>query len=321
MTEHDPHSSPIKTPKQLIVVVVLAFVVPIVIIGLLSQLFTSTRHDTSGDEQRVLERIKPVGSVVIAEASGPKGNLTGEQVYAQVCKTCHEPAIAGAPKTGDKAAWSPRIAQGEKTLVAHAIAGFQGKAGVMPPKGGNTDLTDDEVHRAVVFLANQVGAGWKEPAPTAIASAAPAPSAQGGAGATSTPAMVSTAVSGAAPKSSATAPPAPATPAPASGSNAVTATTSTLTGDASATAGANATKSDGKAVYDKVCAVCHAAGIAGAPKFGDKAAWAPRIATGMNTLHTSALKGKNAMPPKGGNLALPDPDVTAAVDYMVAAAK
>jgi hypothetical protein len=89
MTEHDPHSSPIKTPKQLILVVVLAFLVPIVLIGLLSQLFTSTTHDTSGDEQRVLERIKPVGTIVIADASAPHGNLTGEQVYSQVCKTCH----------------------------------------------------------------------------------------------------------------------------------------------------------------------------------------------------------------------------------------
>ena len=82
MTEHDPHSSPIKTPKQLIIVVVLAFIVPIVIIGLLSQLLHQHAGTTRrGDEQRVLERIKPVGTVVIADASAPHGNLTGEQVY------------------------------------------------------------------------------------------------------------------------------------------------------------------------------------------------------------------------------------------------
>ena len=96
MTEPDQHTSPIKTPKQLIIVVALAFIVPIVIIGLLSQLLTSTPHDTSGDEQRVLERIKPVGSVVIADASAPHGNLTGEQVYGQVCKTCHGSRIRAA---------------------------------------------------------------------------------------------------------------------------------------------------------------------------------------------------------------------------------
>ena len=60
--------------------------------------------------------------------------------------------------------------------------------------------------------------------------------------------------------------------------------------------------------------------MVGAPKFGDKAAWAPRIATGLDALHSSALKGKNAMPPKGGSN-LPDSDVLAAVDYMVKAAK
>jgi len=295
MTEPDQHSSPIKTPKQLIIVVALAFIVPIVIIGLLSQLLTSTPHDTSGDEQRVLERIKPVGSVVIADASVPRGNLTGEQVYGQVCKTCHDAGLAGAPKSGDKAQWTARIAEGEKTLVQHAVAGFQGKAGVMPPKGGNTDLTDDEVHRAVVYLANQVGAGWKEPAPTAAA-AAPA--------AKSPAAAVPAAVA-----STSTASPPSAAAAPAA------------TPSASAAAAPVVGKTDGKATYDKTCAVCHATGLAGAPKFGDKAAWAPRIATGLDTLHNSALHGKNAMPPKGGNLALTDTDVAAAVDYIVAAAK
>jgi len=295
MTEPDQHSSPIKTPKQLIIVVALAFIVPIVIIGLLSQLLTSTPHDTSGDEQRVLERIKPVGSVVIADASAPRGNLTGEQVYGQVCKSCHDAGLAGAPKSGDKAQWTARIAEGEKTLVQHAVAGFQGKAGVMPPKGGNTDLTDDEVHRAVVYLANQVGAGWKEPAPTAAA-AAPA--------AKSPAAAVPAAVA-----STSTASPPSAAAAPAA------------TPSASAAAAPVVGKTDGKATYDKTCAVCHATGLAGAPKFGDKAAWAPRIATGLDTLHNSALHGKNAMPPKGGNLALTDTDVTAAVDYIVAAAK
>ena len=150
-----PHEGPIKTPKQLIIVVLLAFIVPIVLIGLVSQLVTSTRHDASADEQRVLERIKPVGNVVIAEASAPKGSLTGEQVYAQICKTCHEAGLAGAPKTGDKGAWGPRIAQGEKVLVQHAIAGFQGKSGVMPPKGGNLAMPDADVKAAVDFMVSQ----------------------------------------------------------------------------------------------------------------------------------------------------------------------
>ncbi|HUP30406.1 MAG TPA: c-type cytochrome [Usitatibacter sp.] len=79
--------------------------------------------------------------------------------------------------------------------------------------------------------------------------------------------------------------------------------------------------SSGKSTYDSACVACHGAGVAGAPKFGDKAAWAPRVAQGKATLHASALKGKGAMPPKGGQAQLPDEAVKAAVDYMVAAAK
>ena len=77
----------------------------------------------------------------------------------------------------------------------------------------------------------------------------------------------------------------------------------------------------GKATYNAVCFVCHAAGVANAPKFADKAAWAPRIATGMDTLYHSVLNGKGAMPAKGGNASLAEADVKAAVDYMVSQAK
>ncbi len=86
-------------------------------------------------------------------------------------------------------------------------------------------------------------------------------------------------------------------------------------------AAAPAIAADGKAVYDKTCAMCHAAGIANAPKFGDKAAWAPRVATGKPTLIASVLKGKGAMPPKGGAADLSEDDIRAAVDHMLAAAR
>ena len=85
--------------------------------------------------------------------------------------------------------------------------------------------------------------------------------------------------------------------------------------------GTPAGAASGKATYDSVCHVCHGAGVAGAPKFGDKAAWAPRIKQGVAALHANAMKGKGAMPPKGGNPSLSDADVAAAVDYMVSAAK
>src|SRR5207248_2280708 len=179
MKEPDQHSSPIKSPKQLIIVVVLAFVVPIVVIVLVTQLVTSGRYGSSESDKDVLARIQAVGHVVIGEAGPAKGTLAGDAVYGQVCKTCHEAGLAGAPKMGDKGAWGPRIAQGQSTVEQHAVAGFQGKTGVMPPKGGNADLSDNEVARAVVFMANQAGASGEEPAapaapPSTTAAAAPA---------------------------------------------------------------------------------------------------------------------------------------------------
>jgi cytochrome c5 len=89
-----------------------------------------------------------------------------------------------------------------------------------------------------------------------------------------------------------------------------------------ATAAASpALAADGKAVYDKTCVACHATGVANAPKLGDKAAWAPRIATGKDALVGSVVKGKGAMPPKAGAADLKDDDIKAAVDYMISAAK
>lgn len=76
----------------------------------------------------------------------------GEQVYEAACKACHALGLAGAPKTGDAAAWRPRIAQGKNTLYQHAVQGFTGKTGTMPPKGGRTDLSDDLIHQAVDHL-------------------------------------------------------------------------------------------------------------------------------------------------------------------------
>jgi len=279
----EEHSSPIKTPKQLIFVVLLAFAVPITIAGLLSQLVTSGEKGMGDNSDHVLARIQPVGTVVLAEATGPKGMMTGDQVYGQVCKTCHEAGLAGAPKVGDKAAWGKVIAQGEKTAFDHAINGIR----AMPPRGGNSDLTDDEVKRAVVFMASKAGATWTAP-PVAATAAAAAPAA--------TPAKAAPA----------------AAPAPG--------VTAAATAAAPAAA-APAAASDGKKIYETTCVACHGAGIAGAPKFGDKAAWAPRIKTGMPTLYQTAIAGKGAMPPKGGNLSLSDADVKAAVDYMVGASK
>jgi len=83
----------------------------------------------------------------------------------------------------------------------------------------------------------------------------------------------------------------------------------------------NAHAADGATVYNQNCAMCHAPGLANSPKFGDKEAWGPRIATGRDALINSALKGKGVMPPKAGNPKLTDEEVIAALDHMVAAAK
>ncbi len=114
--------------------------------------------------------------------------------------------------------------------------------------------------------------------------------------------------------------PAPA-PAPPATSSSTTAPAAPAAGGTTVAAGSDI----GKKVFDTTCTACHTAGVAGAPKFGDKAAWAPRIAQGIDVLHQHAIKGftgkAGMMPPKGGNMNLSDADVMAAVDYMVAHAK
>jgi cytochrome c5 len=87
------------------------------------------------------------------------------------------------------------------------------------------------------------------------------------------------------------------------------------------TAAPTAASSDGSKIYQTVCVACHGSGLVGAPKVGDKAAWKPRLAQGLSTLHEHAVKGIRAMPPKGGNASLSDGAVSAAVDYMVSQSK
>ena len=84
-----------------------------------------------------------------AGSAAPAIAKNGTELFEQVCSVCHGQGIAGAPKAGDKAAWGPRIAEGKATLYEHALKGYQGKTGVMPPKGGRTDLPDDLVKQAV----------------------------------------------------------------------------------------------------------------------------------------------------------------------------
>ena len=79
----------------------------------------------------------------------------GQGVYMNFCAPCHATGVAGAPKVGDKTAWAPQIAHGEKHMVERAIKGFQGTKGFMPPRGGNPALSDSEVANAVAYMVEQ----------------------------------------------------------------------------------------------------------------------------------------------------------------------
>lgn len=291
--QNDHHESPIKTPKQLIAVVIAAFLVPIIVIILLVNFVGHGTREGAGSSQSVEavnSRIAPVASLEIKDPNAPRVFKTGEQVYKEVCAACHATGAAGAPKYGTAGDWTARIGQGFDGLLKAVLNG----KGAMPARAGTSpdDLSDYELARAVVYMADAGGAKFPEPAaPTQGATA------QAAASAPETPA----APAAAAPAPAAAAAPAPAAAAPAAAPAAVSADT-------------------GKKVYEQVCAACHAAGVAGAPKFGDKAAWAPRLKEGMDVVHNYALKGKGVMPPKGG-YAGPDADVIAASDYMANAAK
>jgi cytochrome c5 len=164
---HDEHESPIKTPKQLILAVIFAFVVPILAIVLLvKNVDSDTRSGAGADalsEEATAARIQPVGAVNIKLEGGPL--KTGEEVYKGQCMACHAAGLAGAPKFGDAAAWSARNAQGYDTLLTSALKG----KGAMGAQGGG-DFNDLEIGRAVVYMANAGGAKLEEPK----AAAAPA---------------------------------------------------------------------------------------------------------------------------------------------------
>lgn len=93
-------------------------------------------------------------AIPVASASAAPTAAGGEGTYKAACVACHGAGIAGAPKAGDKTAWSARVAQGKPTLYDHAIRGYQGKAGVMPAKGGNSALADADVKSAVDYMVS-----------------------------------------------------------------------------------------------------------------------------------------------------------------------
>lgn len=280
-----PHEGPIRTPKQLILAVLYAFVAPILIIVLLVVYVTSDHRPAAGstalEADSVGKRIAPVGQVQVKDASDLSTLKGGEAVFAAQCATCHTAGLLNAPKFGDAAAWAARITTGYAALLNSALHG----KGQMPAQGGG-DFTDLEIGRAVVYMANKGGATFAEPAVPAAATASAAD---------------------AAPAASAAEPMAAASTAP-------------VAAVATAAAPAAAQTDAIPALYTQVCQVCHASGLAGAPKVGDKGAWSARLPLGIDGLTASAIHGKGAMPPRGGSSAS-DADIKAVVTYMVNSVK
>jgi len=267
----DSHAEMSQTTWQEFIIAVLAgliapllaiFLIVMLVLGIQKEHKPDTSSEAAGNA--TLERIKPIAQLAALDANAPKVEKSGQEVYDAACVACHGSGALGAPRFENKSDWGPRIGQGYDILIKHATEGIR----QMPPRGGNADLTDTEVARAVAYMANAAGASFKAP------EAAAAPE---------------------------------ATPAAAD------------TEAAAAPAAAAAIKPDpvkGKQVYQTTCALCHAAGIAGAPKPGDMAAWGPRVAQGYATLYNHAITGIRGMPPKGGNPSLSEADIANAVGYM-----
>ena len=299
------------------------------------------------DVAAVLERIKPIGQAVIADAqaastaagSAPSaaasgasaapaqqtdpGLAQGKEIYDTACMVCHASGVAGAPKYGDQAAWAERMQKGLDQVYQTAIAGKGG----MPPKGGRVDLTDDAFKKAVDYLLAGAGQGASSApapaasttAPSAVMPSIPAPSAPS----TAAPVAATTPAS---------APPPPASPAPATTAGVATpqavqqtqtppASVGTAPQAAPAAPADEAGLAEGKEIYSGVCVTCHDSGVAGAPKLGDKAAWAERLKKGIDQVYQTAITGKGGMPPKGGRVDLSDENFKRAVDYMVKSAQ
>ena len=299
-TPNDPMAKPVLIGGLLLIgtaVAVLAY-----------NLFTTIeKNSIKGEADTTMQaaaadvNLAPIGSVNAVDKTVVKAARSGEAVYNAVCTSCHAAGVLNAPKIDDKGAWAPRVANGLDGLMKNAINGLNS----MPARGGDPSITDEELSNAIVYMTGKachdLSSQVKAPA-AAPAAQATAPAEQAAApAAAATPAAAALAET-AAPAAQAAAP-APAAAAPV------------------AQAAAPAAAVDGEKVYKGICFSCHDVGVAGSPKLGDKAAWAPRIATGNDTLYGTAINGKNAMPAKGGNPALSDAEIKAAVDFMVSKSK
>ncbi|WP_315900607.1 c-type cytochrome [Halomonas sp. DP8Y7-1] len=284
------------------------------ILGCLITLGLATSQAMAQDDaarDAMAERLAPVGSLCLegqdcgsaamaaagGDGGGASGGADGEAVYGSICMACHDTGVAGAPKRGDEAAWAERTTKGFETLLDHALNGFN----AMPARGGNPNLSDEEVHAAVAYLVEPV-----MDVPAADAAATEDASADA-------TASEETAAEDTAAADTAASDPA----AEDQAADDQTANDEAAADGAAVEMDPAVAAIDGAAVYGGICMACHEAGIAGAPVRGDAAAWEPRLAQGFETLYDHAINGFNAMPPKGGNPSLSDDEIKAAVHYMV----
>jgi cytochrome c5 len=288
----EAHTGPIKTPKQLLLAVFFSFFIPVfAIIALVA--YVASDSKPAGSTQAEKFALGGVTAQDLERATAERIRKVGTVEIRDANRALrsgeevYKAQCAACHATG--AANAPKF--GDAGSWANRIrTGFdalvtsalKGK-GAMPGQAGG-DFEDTEIARAVAYMANAAGAKFAEPQRPAGAATAAAPA---------TPAVAA----------------APGAPAPAAAA-----------APAAPQAQAVAAAGGGEALYKQACAACHMTGAANAPKLGDKAAWAPRLAQGVPALVQNAIKGKGAMPPKGGSTA-PDADVRAAVEYMVTASK
>lgn len=180
-------------------------------------------------------------ATVTAQAA-QSNERNGKEVVDTVCSACHATGANGSPKIGDEKAWSKRSARGLADLTENALKGIR----KMPAHGGNPNVSDLEIQRAITYMVNQSGGHWAEPI-------------------SRTKAVVDR---------------------------------------------------PGKQIVEAQCFKCHQAGVGGAPKIGDRAAWIKRGSLGMDSLVRSAINGHGGMPARGGMADLTDSEIRGAVIYM-----
>lgn len=183
----DSHAKMTKaTPQEVIISLLAGLLAPLLAIFLIVQLVLGIqaehKPDTTSEaaQKATLDRIKPFAKLAAVDANAPRVEKAGQEVYEAVCASCHSSGALGAPKFDNRGDWGGRLGQGYNLLVKHAIEGLR----QMPPRGGDDDLSDIEVARAVAYMANSAGAKFKEPeAPAPAAPVAPAAVAPAAAGA------------------------------------------------------------------------------------------------------------------------------------------